>query len=63
MNTIEATLTAPHLLLRLSAELGVTPSLIVETIKESPELVKLISAYGRGETTYNNVLATLVNCF
>ena len=59
--TIEQTLSAPHLVMSLSAELGVTPTLIVEAIKETPALLKIANDYGRGEATYNQMLHTIID--
>jgi hypothetical protein len=61
--TIEETLSAPHLVLRLSAELGVTPTLIVEAIKETPSISEIAKAYGRREATYNQMLNAIIEIF
>ena len=63
MNTTEKAMSAPHLIMSLAAELGVTPSLIVETIKETPELLKIANAYGRGESNYQEMLNAIINFF
>jgi hypothetical protein len=61
MNTIDKALSAPHLVMCLAGELGVTPSLIVEAIKETPALLEIAKAYGRGEATYNQMLHTIID--
>jgi hypothetical protein len=61
MNSIEKALSAPHLVMCLAGELGVTPSLIVEAIKETPALLKITNAYGRGESNYQQVLNAIID--
>jgi len=61
MNTIDKALSAPHLVMCLAGELGVEPSLIVEAIKETPALLEIAKAYGRGESNYQQVLNAIIN--
>jgi len=61
--TIQQTLSAPHLVMSLSAELGVTPALIVEAIKETPAISEIAKAYGRREATYNQLLNAIIEIF
>jgi hypothetical protein len=61
MNAIEKTMSAPHLVMCLASALGVTPTLIVEAIKETPALLEIANDYGRGEATYNQLLHTIID--
>ena len=63
MNTVEAPLSAVGLVLCLAGKLGVTPALMVETIKGEPELLEITNAYGRGEVSYSDIAEAVANYF
>lgn len=61
MNTINKTMSAENLVLALSAEHQVTPSLIVEAIKDNVGLWATVKSYGNGNATYERVSESLAN--
>lgn len=56
-------MSASDLVYCLAGDLDVTPSLIVETIKETPELLATANSYGRGEISYKEILDATSNYF
>ena len=52
-------MSAEHLVLCLSGEHLVEPSLIVETIKDNAGLWATVKSYGKGLVTYERVSETL----
>jgi hypothetical protein len=63
MNTKYKPMSATNLILCLSGEMEIDPGLIVETIKEDPDLMRVIRSYGAGDFTYEQVLNTLADYF
>jgi len=63
MNTQYKPMGATNLILCLSGEMEIDPGLIVETIKEDPDLMRVIRSYGAGDFTYEQVLNTLADYF
>jgi len=63
MTTQYKPMSAPNLILCLSGEMEIDPGLIVETIKEDPDLMRVIRSYGAGDFTYEQVLNTLADYF
>lgn len=63
MNTQYKPMSATNLILCLSGEMEIDPGLIVETIKEDPDLMRVIRSYGAGDFTYEQVLNTLADYF
>jgi hypothetical protein len=63
MNTQYKPMSATNLILCLSGEMEIDPGLIVETIKEDPDLMRVIRSYGAGDFTYERVLDTLADYF
>ena len=54
---------AEDLVLCLAVELAVEPSLLVETIREEEDLLRVIRSYGRGDLAYSSVLDTVKDFF
>ena len=52
-------MSSTHLILCLSGDMEIDPSLIVETIKEDPDLMRVMRSYGAGDFTYEQVLDTV----
>jgi hypothetical protein len=63
MTTISKPMSATSLILCLSGELEIDPGLIVETIKEEEDLMRVVRSYGAGDLTYGQVLETLADYF
>jgi hypothetical protein len=63
MNTQYKPMSATNLILCLSGEMEIDPGLIVETIKEDPDLMRVMRSYGAGDFTYAQVLDTLADYF
>jgi hypothetical protein len=63
MNTQYKPMSATNLILCLSGEMEIDPGLLVETIKEDPDLMRVIRSYGAGDFTYEQVLNTLADYF
>ena len=63
MNTQYKPMSATNLILCLSGEMEIDPGLIVETIKEDSDLLRVIRSYGAGDFTYEQVLNTLADYF
>ena len=63
MNTQYKPMSVSNLILCLSGEMEIDPGLIVETIKEDPDLMRVIRSYGAGDFTYEQVLNTLADYF
>jgi len=63
MTTQYKPMSAANLILCLSGEMEIDPGLIVETIKEDPDLMHVIRSYGAGDFTYEQVLDTLADYF
>jgi hypothetical protein len=47
----------------LAGELEIDPALLVETIKEDQDLLRVFKSYGAGDFTYTQVLDTLADYF
>jgi hypothetical protein len=56
-------MSATNLILCLSGDMEIDPGLIVETIKEDPDLMRVIRSYGAADFTYEQVLDTLADYF
>lgn len=63
MITRDKPMSSTHLILCLSGDMEIDPGLIVETIKEDPDLVRVIRSYSAGDFTYAQVLDTLADYF
>ena len=63
MSTLSKPMSATNLILCLSGELEVDPGLLVETIKEEEDLLRVVRSYGAGDFTYAEVLDTLADYF
>lgn len=63
MTTQYKPMSATNLILCLSGEMEIDPGLIVETIKQYPDLMRVIRSYGAGDFTYEQVLNTLADYF
>ena len=56
-------MSAVQLISCLSGELLVDPALIVETIKENEDLLRVVKSYAAGDLSYFHVLDTLSDYF
>lgn len=63
MTTQYKPMSATNLILCLSGEMEIDPGLIVETVKQDPDLMRVIRSYGAGDFTYEQVLDTLADYF
>lgn len=63
MTTINKPMSATDLILCLSGEMGIDPGLLVETIREDDDLMRVVKSYGAGDFTYAQVLDTLADFF
>jgi len=63
MSTQYKPMSATNLILCLSGEMEIDPGIIVETIKEDEDLMRVIRSYGAGDFTYEQVLNTLADYF
>jgi hypothetical protein len=63
MNTITKPMSAPILLGQLSADLLVDEYLLLETIKEDEDLLRVTRSYFAGDFTYSQVLDTIKDYF
>jgi hypothetical protein len=63
MNTINKPMSAVMLVQCLAGELLVDPALLVETIKEEEDLLRVVRSYGVGDFTYEQVLDTIKDYF
>jgi len=63
MTTQYKPMSSTNLILCLSGELEVDPGLLVETIKEDSDLLRVVRSYGAGDLTYESVLDTLADYF
>ena len=62
MNTVN-TMSAPMLIQCLAGDLLVDPSLLLETIREDEDLLRVVRSYGAGDFTYESVLDTVKDYF
>lgn len=62
MNTIKP-MSAVSLIQCLAGEMLVEPALMVETIKEDEDLLRVVRSYGAGDFTYEQVLDTIKDYF
>jgi len=62
MNTIKP-MSAVSLIQCLAGEMLVEPALMVETIKEDKDLLRVVRSYGAGDFTYEQVLDTIKDYF
>jgi len=56
-------MSAKDLILCLSGELLVDPALLVETIREEEDLLRVMRSYSAGDFTYVDVLDTVKDFF
>ena len=63
MTTQYKPMSATNLILCLSGDMEIDPSLLVETIKEDSDLLRVVRSYGAGDFTYAQVLDTLADYF
>jgi hypothetical protein len=56
-------MSASDLILCLSGELLVDPALLVETIREEEDLLRVMRSYSAGDFTYADVLDTVKDFF
>jgi len=63
MTTQYKAMSATDLVLCLSGDLLVDPALLVETIKEDQDLLRVVRSYGAGDFTYEQVLDTIKDYF
>ena len=56
-------MSAVQLIASLAGELLIAPALIVETIKENEDLLRVVKSYAAGDLSYNHVLDTLSDYF
>ena len=56
-------MSAKDLILCLSGELLVDPALLVETIREEEDLLRVVRSYRSGDFTYADVLDTVKDFF
>jgi hypothetical protein len=56
-------MSATNLILYLSGEMEIDPGLLVETIREDSDLMRVLKSYGAGDFTYSQVLDTLADYF
>lgn len=62
MNTTKP-MSAVNLIQCLAGEMLVDPALMVETIKEDQDLLRVVRSYGAGDFTYEQVLDTIKDYF
>ena len=63
MTTLSKPMSAQNLILCLSGDLLVDPALLVETIREDQDLLRVVKSYGAGDFTYEQVLDTVKDFF
>lgn len=63
MNTTIKPMSATNLILCLSGNMEIDPALLVETIKEDSDLMRIVRSYGKGDFSYEQVLDTLADYF
>jgi len=56
-------MSAPMLIQCLAGDLLVDPALMVETIREDQDLLRVVRSYGAGDFTYADVLDTVKDFF
>ena len=56
-------MSAVQLIASLAGELLIAPALIVETIKEDEDLLRVVKSYAAGDLSYSHVLDTLSDYF
>lgn len=56
-------MSAPNLIQCLAGELLVDPSLMLETIREEEDLMRVVRSYRLGDFTYSDVLDTVKDFF
>lgn len=61
--TTNTIMSSTNLILCLSGELAIDPALLMDTIKEEEDLVRVIRSYSAGDFTYAEVLDTLADYF
>jgi hypothetical protein len=59
----EKPMSATRLVLCLSGDMEIDPSLMVETIKEDTDLMRVVRSYRAGDFTYAQVLDSLADYF
>ena len=63
MTTQIKPMSATNLIQCLAGELLVDPAILVETIKEEEDLLRVVRSYGYGDFTYEQVMDTIKECF
>ena len=63
MTTEYKPMSATNLILCLSGDMEIDPGLIVESINEDSDLMRVVKSYGSGDFTYAQVLDTLADYF
>lgn len=56
-------MSAPDLIQCLAGELLVDPSLMLETIREEEDLMRVVRSYRLGDFTYSDILDTVKDFF
>ena len=56
-------MSAPMLIQCLAGEMLVDPALMLETIREEEDLLRVVRSYGAGDFTYEEVLDTVKDFF
>lgn len=56
-------MSAPMLIQCLAGDLLVDPALMLETIREDQDLLRVVRSYGAGDFTYADVLDTVKDFF
>lgn len=59
MNTVAKPMSAINLIQCLAGELLADPALVLETIREDEDLMRVVRSYGAGDLSYESVLDTL----
>lgn len=63
MSTIYKPMSATDLILSISGEIEIDPALLVETIKEDDDLLRVVRSYGKGDLSYDQVMDTVKDYF
>jgi hypothetical protein len=63
MNLESKPMGSTELILCLSANIGIEPGLLVETIGDDPDLMSAVKSYRLGDLTFDQVLDTLGEYF
>lgn len=63
MSTKYKPMSAVNLIQCLAGEIEIDPALLVETIKEEEDLLRVVRSYGAGDLTYDQVMDTIKDYF